>query len=106
MINMLPGDGVEVSEVALVHPDFAGIHFTGSTKTFQHLWQRVGANIGRYRTYPRLGGRPAAKTSWWHTPARIQMCCVRHYSEEPFDYSGKNAQPPLARMSLAVSGIG
>ena len=56
VINMLPGDGIEVSEVALVHPDLAGIHFTGSTKTFQHLWQRVGANIGRYRTYPRLVG--------------------------------------------------
>ena len=61
VINMLPGDGLEVSDVALVHPDFAGIHFTGSTKTFQHLWQRVGANIGRYRAYPRLVGETGGK---------------------------------------------
>jgi 1-pyrroline-5-carboxylate dehydrogenase len=61
VINMLPGDGIEVSEVALVHPDFAGIHFTGSTKTFQHLWQSVGANISRYRTYPRLVGETGGK---------------------------------------------
>jgi 1-pyrroline-5-carboxylate dehydrogenase len=61
VINMLPGDGVEVSDVALVHPDFAGIHFTGSTKTFQHLWQSVGANISRYRTYPRLVGETGGK---------------------------------------------
>jgi 1-pyrroline-5-carboxylate dehydrogenase len=61
VINMLPGDGIEVSEVALVHPDFAGIHFTGSTKTFQHLWQSVGANISRYRSYPRLVGETGGK---------------------------------------------
>jgi len=61
VINMLPGDGIEVSDVALVHPDFAGIHFTGSTKTFQHLWQSVGANISRYRTYPRLVGETGGK---------------------------------------------
>ena len=39
VINMLPGDGLEVSKVALTHPDLAGIHFTGSTATFQHLWR-------------------------------------------------------------------
>jgi 1-pyrroline-5-carboxylate dehydrogenase len=61
VINVLPGDGIAVSDVALVHPDFAGIHFTGSTKTFQHLWQTVGANIGRYRTYPRLVGETGGK---------------------------------------------
>jgi 1-pyrroline-5-carboxylate dehydrogenase len=61
VINMLPGDGIEVSDVALVHPDFAGIHFTGSTKTFQHLWQSVGANISRYRSYPRLVGETGGK---------------------------------------------
>ena len=61
VINMLPGDGIEVSEVALRHPALAGIHFTGSTKTFQHLWQSVGAKIGGYRTYPRLVGETGGK---------------------------------------------
>ena len=56
VINMLPGDGLEVSEVALAHPDLAGIHFTGSTPTFQHLWSTVGANIAKYRSYPRIVG--------------------------------------------------
>jgi len=49
VINMLPGDGLDVSQVALQHPDLAGIHFTGSTKTFQHLWRTVGSNISGYR---------------------------------------------------------
>jgi 1-pyrroline-5-carboxylate dehydrogenase len=61
VINMLPGDGIEVSDVALRHPGLAGIHFTGSTKTFQHLWQSVGANIGGYRAYPRLVGETGGK---------------------------------------------
>ncbi|MDL4772020.1 MULTISPECIES: L-glutamate gamma-semialdehyde dehydrogenase [Thermomonosporaceae] len=61
VINLVTGDGLEVSEVALTHPDLAGIHFTGSTATFQHLWRTVGANIGTYRTYPRLVGETGGK---------------------------------------------
>ena len=61
VINMLTGSGVPVSEVALTHPDLAGIHFTGSTRTFQHLWRTVGENIERYRSYPRLVGETGGK---------------------------------------------
>ena len=61
VINMLPGDGLEVSEVALAHPDLAGIHFTGSTPTFQHLWRTVGENIATYRSYPRIVGETGGK---------------------------------------------
>jgi len=61
VINMLPGDGLEVSEVALSHPDLAGIHFTGSTATFQHLWREVGNNITGYRAYPRIVGETGGK---------------------------------------------
>jgi 1-pyrroline-5-carboxylate dehydrogenase len=61
VINLLTGDGLAVSEVALSHPDLAGIHFTGSTPTFQHLWQTVGNNISSYRTYPRLVGETGGK---------------------------------------------
>ncbi len=61
VINMLPGDGLDVSEVALNHPDLAGIHFTGSTPTFQHLWGTVGANIAKYRSYPRIVGETGGK---------------------------------------------
>jgi 1-pyrroline-5-carboxylate dehydrogenase len=61
VINMLPGDGIDVSAVALQHPDLAGIHFTGSTPTFQHLWSTVGENISRYRSYPRIVGETGGK---------------------------------------------
>jgi 1-pyrroline-5-carboxylate dehydrogenase len=61
VVNMLPGDGLAVSEVALEHPDLAGIHFTGSTPTFQHLWSTVGTNITKYRSYPRIVGETGGK---------------------------------------------
>jgi 1-pyrroline-5-carboxylate dehydrogenase len=61
VINLLPGDGKAVSDVALSHRDLAGIHFTGSTATFQHLWGTVGANISGYRSYPRIVGETGGK---------------------------------------------
>ncbi|WP_431956669.1 L-glutamate gamma-semialdehyde dehydrogenase [Nocardia lijiangensis] len=61
VINMVTGDGIQLSEVALADSRLAGIHFTGSTRTFQSLWQQVGANIGRYHGYPRLVGETGGK---------------------------------------------
>ena len=61
VINMVTGDGLAVSDVALTDPDLAGIHFTGSTTTFRHLWREVGSNIDRYRAYPRLVGETGGK---------------------------------------------
>lgn len=61
VINLLTGDGVAVSDVALRDPRLAGVHFTGSTKTFKFLWGAVGAGIDRYRSYPRLVGETGGK---------------------------------------------
>jgi 1-pyrroline-5-carboxylate dehydrogenase len=61
VINLVTGDGRELSEVALRHRDLAGIHFTGSPRTFQYLWREVGANIERYRNYPRIVGETGGK---------------------------------------------
>ncbi|WP_026924646.1 L-glutamate gamma-semialdehyde dehydrogenase [Glycomyces arizonensis] len=61
VINMVTGYGEAVSNVALVDPDLAGIHFTGSTKTFQHLWKTVGDHITGYRAYPRIVGETGGK---------------------------------------------
>jgi 1-pyrroline-5-carboxylate dehydrogenase len=61
VINLVTGNGQAVSRVAVPHRDLAGIHFTGSTGTFQRLWQLVGANISGYRGYPRLVGETGGK---------------------------------------------
>lgn len=89
VINMLPGDGLEVSDVALQHPDLAGIHFTGSTRTFQHLWQTVGSNIGGYRGYPRIvgetGGKDFIVAHSSANPDALRTALVRG----AFEYSGQ-----------------
>jgi 1-pyrroline-5-carboxylate dehydrogenase len=89
VINMLPGDGLDVSDVALQHPDLAGIHFTGSTKTFQHLWQTVGSNIGGYRGYPRIvgetGGKDFIVAHASANPDALRTALVRG----AFEYSGQ-----------------
>ncbi|WP_460859058.1 L-glutamate gamma-semialdehyde dehydrogenase [Nocardiopsis coralliicola] len=61
VINMVTGDGLAVSDVVMEDRDLAGVHFTGSTRTFQHLWKRVGDNIGSYRSYPRVVGETGGK---------------------------------------------
>ncbi|MGY1745114.1 L-glutamate gamma-semialdehyde dehydrogenase [Blastococcus sp. SYSU D00695] len=61
VVNLVTGDGVAVSEVVLADPDLAGIHFTGSTRVFQHLWRTVGENVAGYRGYPRLVGETGGK---------------------------------------------
>jgi 1-pyrroline-5-carboxylate dehydrogenase len=61
VINLVTGHGVAVSEVALTDPDFAGLHFTGSTATFHHLWRTIATNLDTYRSYPRIVGETGGK---------------------------------------------
>jgi 1-pyrroline-5-carboxylate dehydrogenase len=61
VINFLPGDPRGVTEAVLNHPEFAGIHYTGSTGVFQSFWRTIGENIERYRTYPRIVGETGGK---------------------------------------------
>lgn len=89
VINLVAGDGLAVSDVALADPRLAGIHFTGSTPTFQHLWREVGANIERYDTYPRLVGETGGKDFVLaHSSARpdvLRTALIRG----AFDYQGQ-----------------
>jgi 1-pyrroline-5-carboxylate dehydrogenase len=61
VVNFVPGDAVQISNVLLDHPELAGIHFTGSTGVFNSMWQKVGENLGKYRGYPRLVGETGGK---------------------------------------------
>ena len=89
VINLVTGDGQAVSRVALTHPDLAGIHFTGSTATFQHLWRTVGENIARYRNYPRVvgetGGKDFVLVHPSADPAMISATLIRG----AFEYQGQ-----------------
>ena len=61
VINMVPGSGAAIGDPVLASPSFAGLHFTGSTGTFQHMWRTIGANIANYDTYPRIVGETGGK---------------------------------------------
>jgi len=61
VINFIPGSGAKVGPKILKHPQLAGIHFTGSTSTFQSMWRTVGENITTYKTYPRIVGETGGK---------------------------------------------
>jgi len=61
VINFVPGDAVQISDILLDSPDLAGIHFTGSTAVFNSMWRKVGENAGRYRSYPRIVGETGGK---------------------------------------------
>ena len=89
VINLLAGDGRAVSEVALADPRLAGIHFTGSTATFQHLWREVGKNIDRYRTYPRLVGETGGKDFILAHPSARPDVLRTAMIRGAFDYQGQ-----------------
>ena len=89
VINLVTGDGAAVSEVALRHPALAGIHFTGSTATFQHLWREVGANIGGYAGYPRLVGETGGKDFVVAHPSADPAALVTGLVRGAFEYQGQ-----------------
>jgi len=61
VINMITVDGPVAGDVVFSHRDFAGLHFTGSTAVFKHLWKEIGSNLDKYRTYPRIVGETGGK---------------------------------------------
>ncbi|MFE4055797.1 L-glutamate gamma-semialdehyde dehydrogenase, partial [Streptomyces sp. NPDC059096] len=89
VINLVTGDGIAVSDVALTHPELAGIHFTGSTRTFQHLWKTVGANIETYRSYPRIVGETGGKDFVVAHPSADRAVLKTALTRGSFEYQGQ-----------------
>jgi 1-pyrroline-5-carboxylate dehydrogenase len=89
VINLVTGDGQAVSRVALSHPDLAGIHFTGSTATFKHLWRAVGENISRYRNYPRVIGETGGKDFVLVHPSADPGIIAATLIRGAFEYQGQ-----------------
>ncbi|MCT9930458.1 L-glutamate gamma-semialdehyde dehydrogenase [Planotetraspora sp. A-T 1434] len=89
VINMVTGNGAAVSEVALAHPELAGIHFTGSTATFQHLWRTVGENIAGYRGYPRIVGETGGKDFVVAHPSASAEVLTTALVRGAFEYQGQ-----------------
>ncbi|MFH8570821.1 L-glutamate gamma-semialdehyde dehydrogenase [Streptomyces sp. NPDC017993] len=108
VINLVTGDGKDVSEVALNHPDLAGIHFTGSTKTFQYLWKTVGNNIENYKTYPRLVGETGGKDFIVGHPSADRAVLKTAMTRGAFEFQGQKcsaASRAYVPASLWNSGL-
>jgi 1-pyrroline-5-carboxylate dehydrogenase len=89
VINFVPGSGAAVGDPVLADPRLAGVHFTGSTGVFQGVWRTVGANIQKYRQYPRLVGETGGKDFVFaHPSAEIEALSVA-LVRGAFEYQGQ-----------------
>jgi len=103
---MVTGDGRALSEVLLADEHLAGIHFTGSTATFQHLWGQVGAHIGQYRGYPRLVGETGGKDFVLAHPSAEVDVLRTALVRGAYEYSGQKCSRRRGRSCRARCGSG
>lgn len=89
VINMIFTDGKETAEKVLAHKDFAGLHFTGSTKVFQGMWKMIGDNIHNYRTYPRIVGETGGKDFVIAHPSANVEAVATALVRGSFEYQGQ-----------------
>ncbi|AYM99806.1 L-glutamate gamma-semialdehyde dehydrogenase [Chryseobacterium sp. 3008163] len=89
VINMIFTDGKETAEKVLAHRDFAGLHFTGSTKVFQGMWKMIGDNIHNYRTYPRIVGETGGKDFVIAHPSANVEAVATGLVRGSFEYQGQ-----------------
>ncbi len=89
VINLVTGAGAPISKVAVPHPSLAGIHFTGSTATFHHLWRQVAEGIDSYAAYPRLVGETGGKDFVLAHPSADPAALVTGLVRGAFEYQGQ-----------------
>ncbi|HEY4324763.1 MAG TPA: L-glutamate gamma-semialdehyde dehydrogenase [Mucilaginibacter sp.] len=89
VINLIYGDGPATGEVIFNHPDFAGIHFTGSTAVFQTIWKTIGTNIHKYKTYPRIVGETGGKDFVLAHPSANAEVVSTALVRGAFEYQGQ-----------------
>ncbi|MDP4821457.1 MAG: L-glutamate gamma-semialdehyde dehydrogenase [Saprospiraceae bacterium] len=89
VINLLLVDGPVAGDIIFGHPDFAGLHFTGSTGVFQHLWQTIGKNIAKYKSYPRIVGETGGKDFVMVHPSAFPVQVATALSRGAFEFQGQ-----------------
>ncbi len=89
VINLIYVDGPMAGDIIFSHPDFAGIHFTGSTGVFQNIWQTIGTNIHKFKTYPRIVGETGGKDFVLaHSSANVDVVAAA-LIRGAFEYQGQ-----------------
>ena len=102
VINLISGDPVMISNIVLDHPQFSGLHFTGSTEVFKHLWQQIGNKLTHYRNYPRIVGETGGKDFIFaHHTADIQTV-VTAITRGGYEFQGQKCSA-ASRVYLPAS---
>lgn len=89
VINLVSVEGPVAGDVVFKHKDFAGLHFTGSTGVFQHLWKEIGNNINMYRSYPRIVGETGGKDFIMVHPSAVPAEVATAISRGAFEFQGQ-----------------
>ncbi len=89
VINFVPGESADITDVVLNHRDFAGVHFTGSTPVFQSFWRTIGANTPNYKSYPRIVGETGGKDFIVAHPSADPDALVTAIVRGGFEYQGQ-----------------
>jgi 1-pyrroline-5-carboxylate dehydrogenase len=89
VINIVYVDGPTLGDICFKHPDFAGVHFTGSTGVFNHMWKQIGENIGNYKSYPRIVGETGGKDFVMVHPTADVDTVVTALARGAFEYQGQ-----------------
>ncbi len=89
VINLIYVDGPVAGDIVFKHPDFAGLHFTGSTGVFRHLWKEIGANIEKYKSYPRIVGETGGKDFVVMHPSAHSDEVATALSRGAFEFQGQ-----------------
>ncbi|MCT4624538.1 MAG: L-glutamate gamma-semialdehyde dehydrogenase [Schleiferiaceae bacterium] len=89
VINMVFADGPMAGDILFKHPDFSGLHFTGSTGVFKHLWKTIGNNIDNYKTYPRIVGETGGKDFIVMHPSADSKAVATGISRGAFEFQGQ-----------------
>lgn len=89
VINFLPGEGQLISEVSFLESNFAGLNFTGSTKTFKHLWRQISQNLSVLRNYPRIAGETGGKGFIFAHESADPEVLVTALVRGAFEYQGQ-----------------
>lgn len=89
VINVVFGDPVMITDTVLAHPDFAGVHYTGSTFVFKEIWKKIGSNIHNYKTYPRIVGETGGKDFVIAHPSANVSQVVANTLRGAFEFQGQ-----------------
>lgn len=89
VINLIYVDGPTAGDIIFKHADFAGLHFTGSTGVFQHLWKTIGTNISKYKTYPKIVGETGGKDFILAHPSADKKAVAVAISRGAFEFQGQ-----------------